>query len=62
MYIQAEHFLLTSMGSDSYALGGYYDDQLVRTEDGWKIAAVTINVNWNRGNRHIMQLAIEKKR
>lgn len=60
MYIQAEHFLLNSSGSDSYALGGYYDDRLVRTDSGWKLSAVTINVMWNRGNRHIMQLAIEK--
>lgn len=60
MYVQAEHFLLNSSGGDSFALGGYYDDQLVRTDFGWKLSAVTIKVLWNRGNRHIMQLAIEK--
>ncbi|MGI9326753.1 MAG: nuclear transport factor 2 family protein [Pseudomonadales bacterium] len=59
MYMQAEHFLITDQGSNDYALGGYYDDQLARTADGWKITAVTLNVLWHRGNRHIMQLATE---
>lgn len=57
MYMQAEHFLITDQGSNDYALGGYYDDQLVRTAGEWKITAVTLNVLWHRGNRHIMELA-----
>lgn len=57
MYMQAEHFLRNDQGSDDFALGGYYDDRLVLTADGWKIEAVTLNVLWSRGNRHIMQLA-----
>ena len=57
MYMQAAHFFLTDQGGNEYALGGYYDDELVRTDHGWKIAAVTLNVLWHRGNRHIMELA-----
>lgn len=60
MYMQAEHFLQTDQGSGDFALGGYYDDALVRTADGWKIEAVTLHVLWSRGNRHIMQLAAER--
>lgn len=60
MYMQAEHFLRNDQGDSAFALGGYYDDQLVRTPAGWKIAAVTLRVFWNRGNRHIMALAAEK--
>ena len=60
MYMQAEHFLVTDQGSNDYAIGGYYDDRLLRTEEGWKIEAVTLQVNWHRGNRHIMQLALER--
>lgn len=59
MYMQAEHFFLNVQGSQDFALGGYYDDRLVRTGAGWKIAAVTLNVLWNRGNRHIMELAAQ---
>lgn len=57
MYMQAEHFLENGQGSDGFVLGGYYDDRLVQTEGGWKIQAVTLNVFWARGNRHIMELA-----
>jgi len=59
MYMQAEHFLANEQGSFDFAIGGYYDDRLIRTIDGWKIRAVTLNVFWSRGNRHIMQLAAE---
>ncbi len=62
MYVQAEHFLLNDQGDDSFSLGGYYDDRLVLTPEGWQIAAVTLHVKWNRGNRHIMQLALERSR
>lgn len=57
MYMQAEHFLRNDAGSSGFVLGGYYDDSLVRTADGWQIEAVTLHVLWSRGNRHIMQLA-----
>lgn len=63
MYMKAEHFLHSDLqsraGSDEFAIGGCYDDQLVRTAEGWKIRAVTLNVFWSRGNRHIMELARE---
>jgi hypothetical protein len=57
MYMKAEHFLMNDQGDDDFALGGCYVDELVKTSDGWKIEAVTLNVFWNRGNRHIMELA-----
>lgn len=60
MYMQAEHFLSNAQGGAEFALGGYYDDRLIRTEAGWRIEAVTLNVWWSRGNRHVMQLAVER--
>ncbi len=62
MYMQAEHFLQNTSGNSDFALGGYYDDQLIRTVDGWKITAVTLNVFWSRGNRQIMELALKGAR
>ncbi len=59
MYMKAEHFLRNDAGSYDFALGGYYDDRLVRTDGGWRITAVTLQVFWTRGNRHIMELARE---
>lgn len=60
MYMKAEHFLQHDGGSPDYALGGYYDDQVVKTEEGWRITGVTLNVFWNRGNRNIMTLAAQR--
>ncbi len=60
MYMKAEHFLLTDQGDSGYALGGYYDDRLVRTSAGWKIEAVTLHVKWHRGNRQIMDMAARR--
>lgn len=57
MYMKAEHFLSNDQGNADFALGGYYTDQLIRTDGEWKICAVTLKVFWNRGNRHIMTQA-----
>lgn len=59
MYMKAEHFLLNDSGSDDFALGGYYEDRLVKVAGEWKIEAVTLTLLWNRGNRHIMALATD---
>ena len=37
-------------GDSFYESGGWYDDQLVRTADGWRIKARTYGGNWWRGN------------
>ena len=57
MYMKAEHFLRNDSGGNDFALGGYYQDRLLKTGGEWKIEAVTLTVFWNRGNRHIMTLA-----
>ena len=61
-YMRAEHFVLNNEGENYYTMGGYYVDELVRTPDGWKIRAVTLNVTWNRGNRHVLRLATKRGR
>ena len=58
--MKAEHFLNNDAGSFDFALGGYYHDRLVRTDSGWRIRAVTLNVFWSRGNRHIMELGRQR--
>ena len=54
MYMQAEHFFKAARGNPEYAIGGYYDDTLIRTEAGWKITAVKLTVFWHRGNPDLM--------
>ena len=57
MYMKAEHFLRNDQGSMDFALGGYYTDTLRKVDDHWLISGVTLKLFWNRGNRHIMELA-----
>ena len=59
MYMKAEHFLHNEQGSFDYAIGGYYVDRLQKIDGRWSITAVTLKLFWQRGNRHIMQLARE---
>ncbi len=56
MSMQAAHFL----DDIEFTIGGWYQDSLVRTETGWRIEAVTLNVTWRRGDESIMAAAIER--
>ncbi len=57
MYLVAEHFLTNDQGDNSYTIGGYYSDSLVREDGVWRISAKRLTVTWNRGNRHVLTLA-----
>ena len=61
-YMRAEHFVLNNEGENYYTMGGYYVDELIRTPGGWKIRGLTLNVTWNRGNRHVLRLATQRGR
>jgi hypothetical protein len=50
-YLQAQHVL----GTDTYLVGGKYDDQLVRTEAGWRIAHRALTILWGTGNPAVMR-------
>ena len=62
MYMQAVHFLANREGDAEFTLGGYYTDQLVRTPSGWKLCGVKLTVLWSRGNRAIMEMALNPGR
>ena len=59
MYMKAEHFLIEDGVQREFALGGYYDDQVVHTDAGWKLQGVTLTVLWRRGDPAIMTRARE---
>ena len=61
-YMRAEHFVINDEGENYYTMGGYYLNKLVRTADGWKLSGVTLNVTWNRGNRHVLRIATKRGR
>jgi hypothetical protein len=62
--MRAEHWLANPgiEGTDRYTMFGYYDDQLVRTDAGWKIAEMQLNVTRTEGNRWVMDEAERRAR
>jgi 3-phenylpropionate/cinnamic acid dioxygenase small subunit len=63
-HMRAEHWLDSpgSEGTDRYTMFGYYDDKLVRTGDGWKIAEMQLRVTRTEGNRWVMEEAERRAR
>ncbi|MGA9275479.1 nuclear transport factor 2 family protein [Ilumatobacter sp.] len=49
-YLQAQHIRRVPDGSPNYIVAGRYEDRLVRTSDGWRIAHRTLTVMWTEGN------------
>lgn len=58
--IQAVHILANPRGDSEYTVGGWYDIDLVRTADGWRIRRYVLTTRWSRGNREIMRLASKR--
>ena len=55
MAMEATHFL----DATEFTIGGWYRDSLVRTDEGWRIAEVVLNVTWRHGDESIMATAVE---
>ena len=49
-YLQAQHIRAEATGGPNYIVAGRYEDRLVRTPDGWRIAHRTLTVMWTEGN------------
>ncbi len=70
-HMRAEHWLeggsgpagaSAGEGTLRYTMFGYYDDDLVRTEDGRKICKMQLNVTGTEGNRWVMEEATRRAR
>lgn len=48
--LQGQHVLAGTDGGDTYVVAGYYDDRLVRTDEGWRIAHREMHGTWTSGN------------
>ena len=67
--MQAEHFVAREPGAaptapdaESWTIGGYYVNELVRSEAGWKLRSVTLTVTWSRGNPEVPRIARRRGR
>ncbi len=65
-HMRAEHWLEEADGACSrYTMFGYYDDKFVRTQTGWKMNEMQLNVTHTEGDRRVLaeatRLAQQKK-
>jgi len=63
-HMRAEHWLAppAPASRDRYTMFGYYDDKLVRTASGWRIAEMQLNVTRTEGDRAVMDEATRRAR
>ena len=55
--LNATHHLPNSYGQSLQTMVGYYDNWLVRTEEGWKITKMVQHITWNEGNWYVFEKA-----
>ncbi len=67
--MQAEHFVARAPAEvpetpdgDSWTIGGYYRNELLRTADGWKLCRITLTITWTRGNAEVPRIARRRGR
>jgi hypothetical protein len=49
-YFQVHMYREGTQGGEHFEMGGRYDDELVRTADGWRFAKRAITLLWSDGN------------
>lgn len=55
--LHAQHHLPNTKGGSVQTMIGYYDNWLVRTEEGWKINKMVQHITWNEGNWFVFEKA-----
>ena len=55
--LHAQHYLPNDRGGAVQTMVGYYDNWLVRTDDGWKIRRMVQHITWNEGNWYVFERA-----
>lgn len=53
-YFQAQHLRADADGGPTFTVGGSYEDEFVRTAEGWRIAARRLVRSWTSGNPAVM--------
>lgn len=49
-YLHAQHTKRGTEGGDNFIIAGRYLDELVRTDDGWRITHRVLEMDWMEGN------------
>ena len=58
----AQHFLEDSIGGAFYLLRARYSEQMIRTQEGWKIRSIATSNRWEDGNLDAVAEAMERVR
>jgi len=53
--LQSQHVMEGAEGGDNYIVGGYYEDRLQRTPDGWRIVHRLMQQTWTEGNPAVVR-------
>ena len=52
-YFTVHMFKEGVVDGEHFEMGGRYDDELLRTPDGWRFTSRTISILWSDGNRKV---------
>jgi hypothetical protein len=52
-HLQSQHVREGVDGGDNFIVGGYYQDRVVRTPEGWRIAHRLMQQTWSEGNPNV---------
>ncbi len=58
--VRADHVVIADGITRVYTVVGAYDDHLVRTAGGWRIARKCLRMRWSEGDAAIMQVARDR--
>jgi len=59
-YLHAQHVFRNSFGGGHHTLAGYYDYDMVRTPEGWKIKSYRLTITWGTGDGAVWGLGRER--
>jgi 3-phenylpropionate/cinnamic acid dioxygenase small subunit len=55
--LYAEHYLANASGQDSHVVGGFYNHQMKRTSQGWKIVKAKLTQTYMKGPPQLFEMA-----
>lgn len=56
-YLQAQHVRRAAEGGPNFIVAGRYEDEMVRTTEGWRIRRRVLVVTWTDGNPFVVRPA-----
>jgi hypothetical protein len=54
-YLHSQHVLRSVDGSPHFVVAGRYEDELIRSADGWRITFRSLMVTWSEGNLDVVR-------